>query len=55
MARNYAGGVKWLPGVISSRLGELHFEVQLEDGRYVRRHIDQIRGREVEPDNMPGE
>ena len=43
MVRNYASGPKWLPGIISSTHGGLHFGVQLEDGRGVRRHLDQIR------------
>ena len=53
MVRNYASGPKWLPGIISSTHGGLHFGVQLEDGRGVRRHLDQIRGRLEVPGVLP--
>uniref|UniRef100_A0A6B0V6W4 Putative transposon ty3-g gag-pol polyprotein n=1 Tax=Ixodes ricinus TaxID=34613 RepID=A0A6B0V6W4_IXORI len=38
-------GNRWLPGVISCRLGPLSYQVQLEDGRVWRRHIHHIRTR----------
>ncbi|KAI8117730.1 hypothetical protein CVS40_10470 [Lucilia cuprina] len=34
---------KWIPGKINRRLGDIHYEI-LYENKYVRRHIDQIRG-----------
>ncbi|XP_030767695.1 uncharacterized protein K02A2.6-like [Sitophilus oryzae] len=33
---------KWLPGTISKRIGDLHYEINYED-KQIRRHVDQIR------------
>ena len=44
-ARNYGPGVMWLPGEIVSGLGSTMYEVQLTDGRKVRKHADQLRSR----------
>ena len=44
-AKNYGQGVQWLPGKIVKILGATMFEVQLEDGRKVRKHADQLRSR----------
>ncbi len=32
----------WIPGSVAAKLGELTYQVQFDDGRIVRRHIDQI-------------
>ena len=44
-ARNYSSGPKWLPGVVVGVEGSVVFEVQLGDGRVIRRHVDQLRSR----------
>lgn len=43
MARNYRGK-KWLPGVITKRIGPVSYEVKVGDQIW-RRHIDQIIAR----------
>ena len=43
--RNYGPGPKWLPGVVVKLQGSVLLEVRLEDGRIVRRHVDQLRSR----------
>ncbi|XP_053691598.1 uncharacterized protein K02A2.6-like [Sabethes cyaneus] len=42
-ARDYTGSSKWRYGVVTERLGELHYMVELDDGRLWKRHIDQLR------------
>ena len=32
----------WIPGMIESKQGFVHYEVRLEDGRLVKRHIDHV-------------
>lgn len=41
--RNYQGKEKWLFGRIKERLGNLHYQVQLDDGRTWKRHVNQLR------------
>ena len=43
--QNFAGGSKWLPGVITAIKGPLSYEVTLLDNRVVRRHTDHVRKR----------
>ena len=43
--RNFGSGSKWLPGVVTTKHGLRMFEVELSDGRKVRRHLNQIRKR----------
>ena len=45
MAKNYRNGPKWLPGIIVEQLGTLTFLVQIENGMFWMRHMDQLRGR----------
>lgn len=40
--REYSGRCKWNFGKISERLGKLHYNVILDDGRNWHRHVDQI-------------
>ena len=40
--RNFPSGNGWLPGIIEERSGPLSFQIKLQDGRIVRRHIDHI-------------
>ena len=44
-AKNYGSGDSWLPGKITAVHGSMLFTVQLEDGRMVRKHTDQLRSR----------
>ena len=43
LVKNFSSGNPWLPGVIHSKTGPASFTVDLEDGRRVRRHLDQMR------------
>ena len=43
--KNYASGPTWLPGRIKGKCGNVMFEVDLENGRCVRKHIDQLISR----------
>lgn len=42
-ARSYMSKKKWEFGVVVRKLGKLNYEIQLDDGRIWKRHIDQIR------------
>ena len=42
-ARNYGPGPKWLPGQLVESEGSMMFQLQLADGRVIRRHADQLR------------
>ncbi|XP_053699483.1 uncharacterized protein K02A2.6-like [Sabethes cyaneus] len=33
---------KWIPGIVSSRQGDLHYDIVYE-GKHLKRHVDQIR------------
>ena len=44
-AKNHGSGDAWLPGKITAIHGSMLFTVQLEDGRIVRKHTDQLRSR----------
>ena len=46
--KNFAHGAKWLSGIIQRITGPLSYEVQLLDGRSVRRHVDHIIARQTE-------
>ena len=48
--RNYSAGMKWLPGKIIESHGNVMFTVELEDGRKVRKHTDQLISRQVYSD-----
>ena len=43
--KNYGPGPKWLPGNIVETEGSVMYQIQLSDGRMVRRHADQLRSR----------
>uniref|UniRef100_A0A1X7UCP0 Uncharacterized protein n=1 Tax=Amphimedon queenslandica TaxID=400682 RepID=A0A1X7UCP0_AMPQE len=51
----------WIAGKIEARLGNVHYDVKLDDGQLVRRHVDHIQTRvtesstptEPEPLNIP--
>jgi len=38
-------GPKWLPGCIRAVLGPLSYDVELGDGKIVKKHIDHVRSR----------
>ena len=48
MARNYARGSKWLPGIVERRTGPVSFKVRLQNGNLIKRHQDQLHMREPE-------
>ena len=35
----------WIPGMVEERQGTVHYDVRLEDGRQVKRHIDHMQPR----------
>ena len=50
--RNFAAHPTWVAGSITAERGPRSFDVELGDGRVVKRHIDHVRSRAVAP---PGE
>ena len=50
MARVFTGNNKWLPGTIMSSLGPLSYQLTLENGKIIKRHIDHLRQR---PEDLP--
>ena len=42
---DYSGKHKWIPGHVSSSVGNVSYDVALFDGRVIRHNIDQIRQR----------
>ena len=49
--RNFGAGGRWLPGTIVQTSGLVTFQVQLEDGRDKKCHIDHLRPRVVDDDS----
>ena len=43
LTKNFSTGDPWIPGVIHSKTGPSSLTVDLNDGRRVRRHLDQLR------------
>ncbi|XP_026742280.1 uncharacterized protein K02A2.6-like [Trichoplusia ni] len=43
--RNYAGGDKWLKGVVEAKVGSREYLIDNGDGRITRKHIDHIKRR----------
>ena len=41
-ASNFRRGPRWLPGILKESTGPTSFAVQLEDGRFLRRHQDHL-------------
>ena len=39
----YVGPSKWIPGVVSRKLGLLTYDVETRDGQTVKWHADQLR------------
>ena len=44
-AKNYGPGPAWLPGQVVEVSGAVLYTIMLEDGRSVRRHVEQLRSR----------
>lgn len=42
-ARDYLDKEKWKYGHVDEKLGKLHYNIKLDDGRIWKRHIDQVR------------
>ena len=40
---NYNRGRPWVAGVVQSKTGPVSYPIKLEDGRVVKRHLDQIQ------------
>ena len=49
-ARNFGVEPKWLPGVLQKAVGQVSFEVRLDDGQSIRRHIDHLRVQTCHPE-----
>ena len=49
MARNYQGDTRWIPGAVVGKLGPVTYSVHVDvgNGRVVKRHVDQLRHRNV--------
>lgn len=41
--RDYLSNEKWKFGIVDKRMGRLHYDVKLDDGRQWKRHVDQMR------------
>ena len=48
--KNHTTGRAWLPGTIVRELSRQKFQISLEDGRVVDRHIDHVRHRVTQPE-----
>ena len=52
--RNLSTGPKWLTGKIVTVTGPVSFVIALNDGRFIRRHVDHIRKKfDVETPDIP--
>ncbi|XP_056330368.1 uncharacterized protein K02A2.6-like [Danio aesculapii] len=45
--KNFSLGPTWIPGTVQKRTGPLSYTIALGNGQVVRRHIDQVRTRQV--------
>ena len=46
-SKNHPGPPKWKLGVVVKKFGRLHYSVKLDDGRVLKRHINQLRKTEI--------
>ena len=44
--------IKWLPGKVTKITGPLSYVIELSDGNTVRRHVDHIKARENDQDDV---
>ena len=42
VVRNYASGLRWVPGTVQEKTGPVSFRCSLPDGREIRCHQDQV-------------
>ncbi|XP_058839331.1 uncharacterized protein K02A2.6-like [Topomyia yanbarensis] len=47
-ARDFLSSSKWKFGIVTERLGKLHYMIELDDGRIWKRHIDQLSSGPIE-------
>ncbi len=40
MIRNFLSKLKWMPGTIKGQQGPVSYEIELDDGRVMRRHVE---------------
>lgn len=52
--RNYLGKPRWLPGVVTARTGPVSYHIRCH-GQEHRRHVDQLRRRELVDKSNQGE
>ena len=53
-AKNFSSNTpKWLPGAVVRITGPLSYQVELDSGQVVRRHIDAVRSRRQAPEAEP--
>lgn len=55
LAMNFAGGPKWMPGVLEDKVGPVTFMVVLKDGRVWKRHQDHLRSTRFLEEGKGGE
>ena len=44
-ARNFAGGDKWIPGIVQQKLGNVTYEIKFKDKEPSNRHINHLKER----------
>ena len=42
---NFTGGQRWLSGIVTQHYRQSMVDLQLEDGRVIRRHLDHVEDR----------
>ena len=55
MVTNYQGDTRWIPGAIVRKLGPVTYSVDVGNGRIVKRHVDQLRQRDVSTCTLPAQ
>lgn len=50
LSRNYQSSNQWKFGTVKKCLGKLHYEIQLDNGYVIKRHINQLKTTEVNRD-----
>ena len=53
MIRDFLSKRKWMPGTVKSQRGPVSYEIELDDGRIMRRHVDHIQLRLRSPSTEP--
>ena len=55
LVRNFLQGPKWLSGVVQESSGPVSYQVELDSGVCVRRHVDHIRARQPDTRESQGD